>query len=265
MPRRLNYTGRKKIERADARIRVHRNGSDIEFDAELRLADYKLEQVSPPPRVYVEAYRGASTLLKRFDFGRVGSIQSPPNRSLTEFGIPEGVLFRVKVSDEGESLGKLLAEADAIRPQMPEEDETPRLPLIQHVSADDIGDELWRVTDFDTAMPLLKINSRVPMGVDQFLLDPHYRAIFAPAVMRHVLTQILIIDRYTGDEEDETDWRRRWLDFVERLGISDCPGVTDNRVEGKVVAEWIDDAVEAFAARTDLFARFSQAASGVEA
>src|SRR5438093_603771 len=151
MPRRLNYTGRKKINRNDASIRVKRNGDGLVFDADLRLANYRLDEISPPPRVYVEAYRGASTLWKRFEFGRVGTIQPPQDRSLDEFGVPEGILFRVKVSAEGESLGKLLAEADAIRPRLPDEQDEHGQPLIEHMPADDIGDELWRV-DFSGQM-----------------------------------------------------------------------------------------------------------------
>jgi hypothetical protein len=64
--------------------------------------------------------------------------------------VPEGILFRVNVSAAGDdALGRLLAEADAIRPRMPDEQDAHGQPLIQHVAADDIGDELWRVTDFD--------------------------------------------------------------------------------------------------------------------
>src|SRR4051812_5348630 len=169
MPRRLNYTNRKKINRDDVSIRLHRNGQELVFDADLRLADYKLDKITPPPQVFVEAYRGASALWKRFDFGRYGTVQAPADRSLDEFGVPEGILFRVKVSAaDDDALGRLLAEADAVRPRLPDELDAHGQPLIQHMAADDIGDELWRVTDFDGPLPLLKVNSRVPMGVDQF-------------------------------------------------------------------------------------------------
>src|SRR5437588_12975876 len=98
MPRRFNFTGRKKINRADALVRLYRNGNGLTFDADLRLDGYGLEQAQSPPRVYVEAYRVASTLWRRFDFGCVGMIRPPEDRSLDEFGVPEGILFRLKVS-----------------------------------------------------------------------------------------------------------------------------------------------------------------------
>lgn len=258
MPRRLNYTGRRRISRDDVSIRMHRNGRGLVFDAVLRLADYKLDNVNPPPHVYVEAYRGASALWKRFDFGRYGTIQPPADCSLDEFGVPEGILFRVKVSAAGDdALGRLLAEADAIRPRMPNEQDAHGQPLIQHVAADDIGDELWRVTDFDGSLPLLKVNSRVPMGVDQFLRDPQHRATVMPAVMRQVLTRILILDRDAWDEEDEGSWQRRWLNFAARLpGVGPCPDAEEDTGRLRNTEEldrWIDDAVEAFAARAALF------------
>lgn len=258
MPRRLNYTDRKKINRDDVSIRLHRNGQGLAFDAELRLADYKLDKVAPPPQVYVEAYRGASALWKRFDFGRYGTIQPPSDRSLDEFGVPEGILFRVKVSAAGDdALGRLLAEADAIRPRLPDEQDGHGQPLIQHVAADDIGDELWRVTDFDGSLPLLKVNSRVPMGVDQFLRDPQHRAAVMPAVMRQVLTRILILDRDAWDEEDEGSWQVRWLNFAARLpGVGQRPDADEENGRLRNADEldrWVDHAVEAFAARAGLF------------
>lgn len=258
MPRRLNYTGRKKINRSDARIRLRKNGDGLSFDADLRLGNYGLEAVTPPPRIYVEAYRGASTLWKRFDFGRAGTMQPPADRSLHEFSVPDGILFRVKVSAEGESLGKLLAEADKIHPRLPGEQEDHGLPLIEHVAADDIGDEVWRI-DFSGTLPLLKINDRVYMGHEQFLRDPHHRAQVMPAVMRQVLTRILVIDGDIGDEEDEDDWRGRWVRFASHLpGVGDCVGVRDDDTSLESVEDWIDLAVEAFASRAGLFKPFAQ-------
>jgi hypothetical protein len=259
MPRRFNYTGRKKINREDALVRIERREGGITFDVDLRLTDYKLDKVTPAPRVYVEAYRGASTVWKRFDFGRIGMIQPPEDRSLNEFGVPEGILFRVKISaGEGEIAGRLLAEADKIRPRLPDEQEQYGEPLIQHMAADDIGDEVWRV-DFTGEMPLLKINSRVPMGVDQFLIDTQHRAVFAPAVMRQVLTRILVIERDTGDEDDDSDWRQRWTRFASQLVTSEYPGtVEDDNGNLTTIEEWIDGAVEAFVNRTGLFTIFSR-------
>lgn len=263
MPRRFNYTDRKKINRDDISIRIQRGGEGLIFDAEIRLADYKLDGISPPPQVFVEACRGASSLWKRFDFGRLGTIQPPLDRSLDEFGVPEGILFRVKVSAADEdSLGRLVAEADAVQPRLPDEQDSFGLPLIQHVAADDIGDEVWRVTDFDGSLPLLKVNSRVSMGVHQFLQNAQNRAMIMPAVMRQVLARILIIDRDGYDDEDNSSWQVRWLRFASNLpGVPAAPEPKESErslSNQDELEAWIDLAVEAFSARANLFSSFTE-------
>ncbi|MCC6741392.1 MAG: hypothetical protein IT452_20280 [Planctomycetia bacterium] len=257
MPRRLNFTGRKKINRADARISLVSSEGKLSFSADLRLADYDLAKITPRPRVFVEAYVGASTHWKRFDFGLIGQVQPPADCSLQGFPSSDGVLFRVKVVSAGEVAGMLVAEADHITPRRPEELDDDVSPLIRHVSAEDIGDELWRL-DFSDDLPLLKINSKVPNGADQFIMEPKLRAIFAPAIMRQVLTRILVRDRDAGDEDDPEDWRSRWVKFAEGLPkTSSCPGVV-SKDNGNLdeVESWIDDSVEAFARATSLLDRF---------
>lgn len=249
MPRRFNYTGRQRIRREDAAIRIQQDSAGLRFDADLRLASYGFDAIEPKPKVYVEAYRGASAQWKRFDFGFVDTCRAPANCTLDEFGAPEGILFRVKVTGRtGDADGRLLAAADAIRPRLPNEQEDHIQPLIQHVAADDIGDELWRV-DFSDQLPLLKVNSRIPGGIEQFLLDPTHRAGITPAVMRVVLTRILLVERDRGDDEDDQDWRILWLRFASGLCLG-APPEADAGVDE--LGEWINRAVEAFAARAGL-------------
>lgn len=259
MPRRFNYTGRKRVNREDCLIQLVENDRKLTFDANIRLAGYGLETLAPPPRVFIEAYRGASSLWRRFDFGTAGAVTSPANRSLADFGTGIDVLFRLKVTSEGVDKGKLLASADQISPTLPD-GKRPSLPLISHIASDDIGHELWRV-EFDehgSHIPVLKVNNRVPMGVDQFVIDPEFRALFAPVVMRQVLSRILIVDRDLGDEDDESDWRQRWVRFSESLsGVPECPGILEkdgSNFDG--IDSWITGAVEAFAKQSGLLDRF---------
>lgn len=249
MPRRFNYTNRQRILREHVGIGIIQQGAELSFNATLDLSQYPFERMSPKPRVYIEAYRGGTASWKRFDFGRVGTLSPPDDRSLTEFRVPEGVLFRVRITATDPSgAGRLVGEADGIRPKLPGEHEQPVQPLIQHIPADDIGDEVWRV-DFSGEMPLLKVNSRLPTGVDQFLVDPRYRAVFAPAVMRVVLARVLLIERHVGDEEDESDWRQRWLRFGALMAGAESPGPIDTADSLEGVEAWIDTAVEGFARR----------------
>lgn len=258
MPRRFNYTDRQRILREHVSIRVvQEQGRGLSFEGAIDLSGYGISKKHPQARVFVEAYRGATASWKRFDFGSVDAISPPSDRSLDEFRVPEGILFRVRVTaTDSEGVGRLVAEADGVRPQLPGDDAQAVQPLIQHMPADDIGDEVWRL-DFTGEMPLLKINSRIAVGVDQFLMEPRYRAVFAPAVMRQVLTWILLIDKFTGDEHDDEDWRQRWLRFAARLAGSNHVVAEDDI---GAIEDWINLAVEGFAKR--IRARYSFEAGG---
>ena len=253
MPRQFNYTHRKRITRDDARIRISRNGDDkFSFDATLQLDGYKFDSSAGAPRVFVEAYRGSTASWKRFDFGTVTNICPPEDRALDEFEVPEGVLFRVRVTENGgKNDGLLAGEADAIQPLLPGQADDHVQPLIQHMPSDNIGDELWRI-DFNGDMPLILINSRLAIGVDQFLLDSRYRAVFSSAVMRQVLIRILLIERNHGDEDDDSDWRQKWIRFGARMAGVACPDQEDTQeLDG-----WIDQAVEVFSERMQFLKAF---------
>lgn len=249
MPRRFNYTQRQRILREHVNIRVVRQeDGGLSFDGAIDLSGYEIEKRHPEARVFVEAYRGATASWKRFALGSVDAITLPPDRSLDSFKVPEGILFRVRVTaTDAEGIGRLVAVADGVRPQLPGDDLKAVQPLIQHMAADDIGDEVWRL-DFSGEMPLLKINSRIGVGVDQFLMDPRYRAVFAPAVMRQILARVLLVERYIGDEDDEMDWRQRWLRFAMQMCGSD-PVRAEAADDIQLTDDWIDDAVEGFAKR----------------
>lgn len=257
MARRINYTGRKKINKGDVAIRVHHNGSGLTFDAELsKLVDYKLD---PRGRVFVEAYRGASTAWDRWDFGRVGLLSPPPleQRSLDKFGGADGLLFRVKISADGNALGKLLAEADAIRPLLPDDLDGHGTPLIDCQLAD-IGTQVWRLR-FDDHMPMLLISDKLgDLGWKEIYKETRFRSLVAPAAMGQILTRILIIERGEQiDEDDDGGWRNRWIRFTESLpGVGDCPCGVDDEMSLESVEDWIDSAIRAFAARSGLFDRF---------
>lgn len=256
MPRRFNYTDRKRIRREDATIRLHEDDQGLRFTAELHLGGYGLERVQPVPRVYIEAYRGASTQWRRFDFGPLDVCHAPADCGLDDFGDPEGIHFRVKVTGTGgDTAGRLLAAADGIRPVLPDASPGAVRPLIQHAPTHEIGDELWRI-DFGGTEPLLLVNDQVPGGIGEYLRDPLQRASIMPAVMRRVLERILIIDDDGGDDDDDTSWQRRWLRFGAALcGTAPPEGAADK----EDLARWIDDAVEAFARRFELLPAMQRA------
>jgi hypothetical protein len=241
--RRLNFTGRKRIRQADARITIRPDAQGFRFDAELRLDGYDLPRNA---LVFVEAYRQTSWM--RYRFGTVSEISPLDEPRLTEFGSCEGVLFRVRVTSASSLRGLLLAEADKIRPRRTDREDDQHLPLLPARPDESLGAEIFRL-DFDDS-PLLLINLGV--GDWQSLTqDPTFQALVLPAVLREILTRILYIEGYF--ELDDDDWRSQWLRFASGL-----PGVTEppKEHESDRFDDWIDDAVSSFALRVDSIERF---------
>jgi len=249
MPHRFNFTGRKRIRRESVELRLRKTDGHIALDANLQLAEYGFV---PSARIFLEAYRPASTQWKRFDLGRVGVPSDNGAMTLDEFERPEGILFRIKITSDGPGGGKIVGEADALRPVLPDEATAPRTPLIDPVPGDDLGGEVWRVS-FAAERPQLLVNSRI-VGWKEVVRDSTFRSLVAPSVMRQVLTKVLVIDKNAGDEDDPLDWRQNWIRFAEQLpGIGECPDV-DEASAGNLeqLESWIDDAVGRFGERVGL-------------
>lgn len=238
MLRKLNYTGRKRIALSDVSIALEPLGPGRHaFTAELRLDRYRLPKRA---RVFIEAWKHANRM--RFDFGTIGIPVHPPARELelTEFAGTNNMLFRVKVVDFETELGKLLAEADQIRPQLADETGAERESLL-HVRKDDLGQRLWRseIPDGDSElMPCVIINTKLDKA--GFTRSLEFRALVLPAVFEQVLLRLPL----PADCENGT-WGVRWWTFLSRLGCG-FPSGEDDR------ADWIEDAVERFCSRNDL-------------
>jgi hypothetical protein len=245
MIRRLNYTGRLRILREDARFSiVERKDEPASFKAELDLAGYGLPADA---RVYVEAYRQTSWM--RFDFGTVAQIAAPSNTELVEFDSPEAILFRVRVTSTDGGGGKLLAEADRIRGRKTEETEEAAEPLLDVMPAD-LGAEVWRLDMSD--VPTLQINKEL-WDWRAVALAPGFVSLVYPAVLREILSTILIEEKHF-DVDDDGDWRSRWLRFASLIpGVPDVPAETADT--GKL-KEWILDAVSAFCRQQHMLSRF---------
>lgn len=243
--RRINYTDKKRINKKDIKVHVYPsdNGSP-EFDVNLDLSNYKLPEES---KIFVEAYRQTSWM--RFDFGTVGKIQSPPNRKLSEFDVPEVIRFRIKVTSADQPQGVLLAEADQIQPSFPEEDDDERFSLLPAKPDKDLQDEVYKLNLDDR--PILLINSKVG-DWRTVARDPTFISLVYPNVLREVLNRILYIEKHF-DTDLMSDWRSQWLHFASELpGVSDLPD--EQQVEK--VDDWIDEAVSAFCRRFEIQEKF---------
>ena len=109
--RKLNYTGRQRIRRADVDVTVH-NVEDV-FAATASV-EHDLSSYDFPPDagLVFEAYR--KTQLARMNLGGLSRPLSGQTLSLAGFPDPKALLFRLKIVAAGTS-GLLLGEADELR------------------------------------------------------------------------------------------------------------------------------------------------------
>jgi hypothetical protein len=244
--RRLNYTGRKKIRRADVSIALHEKpNAPTTFDADLsRLSGYRL-----PDDAVVSVEARLQTRWMRFGYGTVGAIAPAADRSLTEFDSADGIMFSVKVTAVSGTPGKLLAEAEGIPVRYPGDAEERRNPLLP-VKSDDIGHEVYRL-DFSNDPPILLVN-RAAGDKDAIVRSPLFMSIVYPAALREILNRVIHVEGFDDPDDDGESWQARWLKFAAALP---CVGPVPAKEDGDR-EQWIDDAVAAFAKQQVMLERF---------
>jgi hypothetical protein len=236
--RRINSTGRRRIERRHVEIRLlSLPGHDRpQIAARFVLDDLNLDLSS---RLVIEAY--AKDFAERFAWGTVGRPNPETAPWLSE--VPsDGVSFRVKVVDPASH--RLLALARRLRPTG-EDDENGNRHELFRVRAVPLGEELWRVVIKEDDAPILELNADVP-DVGARFREPDFRAAILPAAMRTVLLAL------SDDEEDQDDdpdsWSQRWFRFAGELAGEQRPAPDDR--DG--IRNWIDRACSCFAKRFHL-------------
>lgn len=248
MRRRYNYTGRQKIKHSEARIAITPpGGGTASFDVALNLSRLQLPAHAP---IWIEAYY--HTQFMRFAFGTVGHLQPPTDRRLRDFPNTEAIHFRVKVVDPAEPR-RLLAEADQIPLASPDDVLDQRVCLL-HIKPDDLGHEVWKL-ELSDGMPMLLYNNTLSGAKELVRSDPRFHALVYPMIVRQVLQEILLDQRYgEADSSDADDWRNQWVKFMEKHGVGTPP-----EEEGDTTREredWIDQAVQAFCRRSECLKRF---------
>jgi len=243
--RKLNFTDRVKIPKSSVRFDVRRDsGGVLAFDARLGLDDI---DAPPHARVYVEAWYRTSYM--RFDCGTIAQLAIPSDRRLQEIESRNVVRFRVKVVDNSANEHRIVAVADDILAVARSGAEAGRISLLP-VEFNDLGDEIWRL-QYEITGPVLELNNRIA-GIEQTARhDTHFFALVYPAVVREILTRILLIDQQPPAEDDE--WWGLWLRWAAEMSDSPLPSETDD------YEAWIGEVVAAFCGRHDLVRRMSPA------
>lgn len=236
--RRFNSTGRRAISRDRVQLKIQRKPA--EPAVLVASLDFSGSKLPNDALVFLEASQ-LSTFM-RFPFGSVASPKPPNGKELvlSEFSPDHLPTIRVKVVSVGDRSGLLLAESGALSAD-PDQDHPAKTSPLLNFAEDDLGEEIWRVS-FGTDLPTVQMNKK--LGDWKALASaPHFRAIVYPAVFRTVLMQILLVEEFEYDEDDDS-WQSRWLQFGKMMAGETPPVHEEDPAE---VMHWITGAAEAFA------------------
>ena len=247
MIRKFNYTERRRIPKANAVIRLVTSGTETTFDAELTLTGFGLP---PEARVYVEAYFKGTVM--RFDFDCAEELQPPPDRRLHRFPQPELAYFRVKIVDESERKGLLLASCDRLMPFVAKGGQTNRQTIFR-VQAVRMENEVWRLR-FDDEGPVLELNDGIACIKETARNDAAFAALVYPALVRQVFSHVLLEEKH-DDPDTGDDWRGLWLRFGKDLAKERPPRHDDE----EAVSEWIDKVITRFSSRHKFLINYRKA------
>ncbi len=247
MKRHFNYTGRIRITRSEAQVRILEDeveGSPV-FQLDLNIRPNR--QFPPDAVVRVEAAR--SNVSQSWDYGTVAQLAtlSANERRLTD--VERTAQFKVFVVASDGS-GRLLGLADRIRPIQPIDSLVP----LKEVGRETLGEEVWRV-DFGTEGedgPVLLVNNAIPGIADVVQGNDTFRTLIMPQVLRIILTHIAIIERHEPDDNEES-WWTDWFQFARNLEAGPPNDITwgDNAAESDIseMQLWIHGVVKAFTDR----------------
>jgi hypothetical protein len=251
MIRRFNYTNRVKILRSRVDISLFKDNEGKYFKAKVNLEGLNLP---PDAKVYIEAYYKG--VYQRFYFGTVLHFKEPESTRLNELPETELAYFDVSIVDEQNKIGLLLGKAKGIAVStdgLPND----RLPLL-YVNPTDLKNQFWKLTfdSSDDGRPTLEINKNIPELSEMAKNDIKFISLVYPAAFRGVLIKII----EEGEFDTGTDsWISQWLKFLNiALGIKSLPETeNDYGVLTEDQEDWIDDCVNEFCKKLQLFEKFT--------
>ena len=237
MQRTLNYTGRDKIEKKQALFSFSDQPGDYPvFNVAFNIAT---DAYPENAAVYVEAYYKETR--QRFNFGTVGNVVPPADRTLNELDLSGPTLFRVLIVDESGRHGMLLASGEQFRADEGDDDE--RKSSILAVRKYDLGQLPWRVHFEPGSAPELHLNSKIENAIDKMKNNPTFQSLILPAAFRQVLLHYLWNDEDTDGNEHFEKWMGFASLFAEGKPETDCP---------QELSAWVEEVVEGFSGQFHL-------------
>lgn len=240
MKRTFNFTERRRINRKDLSIVLRPTDGRWEFDGTFSLREYAFPETG---EIWVEAYR--QNLWMQWPWGTIGNPVVPADRVLSEFDVPDGVLFRVRVvQPPGPEHHKLLGEADGIPFVMPGDVDDRRRHLLVP-EPDELGQLAWKL-DFDSEPPRLKINRDARPSWKEMARSPQFMSLVFPEILRQMLLHVLFEEKWSEEDDEEGSWQTNWILFAKNLGALGEVPRKEAEIERK---SWVDEAVRAFSRR----------------
>ncbi len=253
--RRVNSTGRKRIERNHVEMEIlpAASGEPLRAKAGLILNGYDFPASSS---VVIEAYHRSSGM--RFDCGTIENLSIPDPLVLTDIDRSGSVLFRLKVVDDILEPGKLLGSAERIKPKR-EQAGGENTRSIFPMEFRDLNHDIWKVEIEPDSGPVMIVNTSISGFLHQTRENPLALGILLSAALRFVLQEFVRgIER--GEDEDEPGWKDVWFEYCKSiLGIEDDPreyGEDEKR-------DWIDDTVNRFCEDGEFLNRIRQSGEDI--
>lgn len=244
MKRIFNYTGRKKIFRESALLFLTKSDSgSLSFNVTLNLDGYKLP---PTAEVYLEVYDRSQ--YQRYSIGLVEDSKNQKSGIIENTRSEDALRFRIKVVDETDTHGKILAVAENIITKEP-------LPpnSIMPVNFKDLGEKIWHIDYGESSLPILDINSKLNIIDFREIVrkDDIFKALVYPSVVKEILNKILFY--YEIDDIEGDDWQNKWLFYLVTVCGSNMPPQIEidtqtNKIDNiDELNEWVEDvAIPAF-------------------
>jgi hypothetical protein len=253
MKKRINFTGRKKLASEYIDIRINRQEGQRYASFVATFHPDLTKGLDKDAKVYVEPYAVSSSM--RFDFGTVSNPIKPADTTLSQLDRDDAFLFRVKVVDESGNVGRILADANGIRPQDADDDGTAKKALFP-VHFVDLGELIWRVEYDQSNGPVLQVTTKISDLPNLLKNDPIIQGSIYPQALREVL-QILMDENAAF--VDDADWVKNWREFVLKLTGVD---LEDDQVDGDDPETFVENTVRQYAR---LFSFASKAKQAEEA
>lgn len=242
MKRSFNYTDRQTLTSKCAKVHVG-DAPTYPVILECDLSGYVLPADA---RVYLEAVPTGSPQILRFSFGTVGHMVPPAGITLKELA-DQRVSFTVKIVDESDKIGRLIALGDRIGSRGPgDTDDCGRIPILA-VQPWDLGEQIWRlaygscvVLQYNralTSLPILLAN------------DTTFFVLIFPELIRQVLTRVLLVEGHR-EVTNEATWTDQWLRYAitwhpdQEVPPDTDPGLTPDAFTK--LTEWAEQVVQGF-------------------